>query len=187
MTAPAIARRYQLPDADKIPRNWGALREPRQGIMLHYDGGGSDDGAVEWMLFDRRCRVSYNWLVLDDGTVRDVAPIDKRAWHAGECRPSDPRFTYRDANSAFYGIALAANHKDKATRHQFDLVVQLCTALMRRHRWPAEETWRITSHRVESWPRDPSEGQYRKEDPDGRFGVVLDVATVRCAVASVLD
>lgn len=173
MTAPAT--RYRVPS--KAPRNWGALLEPRMGIMLHYDESASDDGAIEWMLFDERCRVSYNWLILDDGTVRDIAPVDNRAWHAGVCRPSDPeRMPYKDANSAFYGIAVAAKHTEKATTLQFLCVLELCVALCKRHGWGPDDLHRITSHRAEAWPRG------RKDDPDGAHGVVLDCEAVRAAV-----
>jgi N-acetyl-anhydromuramyl-L-alanine amidase AmpD len=171
--------RYKIPKLK--PRNWGALTEPRIGVMLHYDESGGDDGAVEWLLFDPRCKVSYNLLVLHDGTVRDIAPIDKRAWHAGVCKPSDPRLMYKDANSALYGISVAAKHTEKATTAQFAMIVQICVALFKQHQWPASETWRIVSHRTEAWPRG------RKDDPDGQLGVVLDVAAVREAVAKALQ
>lgn len=165
MTGPV---RYRIPE--RRPSNFGKLREPRVGIMLHYDGSGSDDGAVEWLLFDPRCKVSYNWLILDDGTVRDIAPMDARAWHAGICRPSRPELVYADANSAFYGIAVAAKPGDLATSAQVAMVEQLCFALMRRKGWT--EGWRITTHKAEAWPRG------RKVDPDG----VLDVEQIRARV-----
>lgn len=173
MTTP---KRYQIPE--QRPRNWGDLSEPRMGIMLHYDESGSDDGAVEWLLFDRSCKVSYNWLILDDGTVRDIAPDEKRAWHAGVCRSSDPkRLPYVDANSAFYGIAVAAKHSERATPAQWRIVIELCIALMQKHGWPASDTWRIVGHRTEAW------GRKRKDDPDGHLGVVLDTHAVRLEVA----
>lgn len=170
--------RYRVPK--KAPRNWGALNEPRAGVMLHYDESGNDDGAVEWLLFDPRCKVSYNYLVLDDATVREIAPLDKRSWHAGVCKPSDPRLSYADANSAFYGLSVAAKHTQKATPAQFDMIVTLSVALFKRHQWTAADTWRIVPHRTEAWPRG------RKDDPDGALGVVLDVDAVRKAVAKVL-
>ena len=169
MTAPV---RYRVPT--DWPGNYGRLRAPRMGIMMHYDASASDNGAVEWLLFDPKCAVSYNWLILDDGTVRDIAPKDARAWHAGECKPSRPELAYRDANSAFYGVALAARPGDTATPAAFSAVVDLCVALMQSHGWTEE--WRITSHRAEAWPRG------RKDDPDGKLGVVLSVDAVRTAV-----
>lgn len=132
--------------------NWNKLVEKRLGIMAHYDDSSSDAGAVEWMLRDPRCKLSYNVLVLDDGTVVQVAPENARAWHAGVCRPSDPdHMPYKDANSAFYGIAVAASGKDKITEPQKQALIELCVRLMKKHGWT--EPWCITSHALEAWPR----------------------------------
>lgn len=161
---------------ERVTRNWGALLEPRQGICLHYDESASDRGAVEWLLYSPNCKVSYNDLILDDGTVVEIAPADRRAWHAGVCKPSDPRLTYRDANSALYGVAVAAKHTERATPAQFAAVVDRCVTLMRRNGWGVSETWRIVGHRTEAWPRG------RKDDPDGKLGKVIDVEAVRAAV-----
>jgi N-acetyl-anhydromuramyl-L-alanine amidase AmpD len=165
---------------ERATRNWGKLLEPRVGICLHYDESASDRGAVEWLLFDRQCKVSYNDLVLDNGDVIEICPPDRRAWHAGICRPSDPRLPYRDANSALYGIAVAAKHSERATPKQLAAVVARCVAIFQAHRWPVAETWRIVGHRAEAWPRG------RKDDPDGKLGVVVDVNAVRAAVSDAL-
>lgn len=164
-----------------MPRNWGALTEARRGLMLHYDESASDEGAVQWLMFDRTCKVSYNWLILDTGRVVEIAPPDKRAWHAGVCQPSAGSPHYVDANSAFYGLAVAAKHTEQATVEQFASVVAKCVALFREHRWHADETHRIRGHNTEAWPRG------RKDDPDGTLGVVISVADVRTAVAKALS
>ncbi len=142
-------------------RNWNTVREPRAGILLHYDSSTSDRGAVEWLVSDPRAKVSYNVLVTDDGNPIQVAPMDARAWHAGICRPSDPRVMYRDANSAMYGIAIAAGAGDTATVAQKETVAKLCRTLFQRHGWPLSEVWRILGHETEAWPRG------RKTDPTG--------------------
>lgn len=132
--------------------NWNKLVGKRIGVMAHYDASSSDAGAVEWMLRDPACHVSYTYLILDDGTVVSVAPENARAWHAGVCKPSDPvNMDYKDANSAFYGIAVAAGSKDTATPAQRAAFADLCARLMRKHKWT--EPWRITSHALEAWPR----------------------------------
>ena len=128
--------------------------------MLHYDGSGSDHGAVQWF-GDPRCRVSYNVLVLDDGNYVEIAPDDCAAWHAGRCRSSDQRLTYRSANRAFYGVAIASSGKEAVTPVQLLTVVALCRGYFRRHGWPLGQTWRIVSHRSEATPRG------RKTDPEG--------------------
>jgi N-acetyl-anhydromuramyl-L-alanine amidase AmpD len=131
---------------------WNRLLEPRGGVLVHYDGSFSDEGAWRWLRNDPRCRVSYNWLVLDDGTIVDIAPRNARAWHAGECRPSTPELAYRDANSYFYGVAFAAKPKDHVTLAAYQSMLGLVRALGVDHDWLADP-WRISSHHVEAWPR----------------------------------
>lgn len=160
--------------------NWGLLRQDRVGIMLHYDGSVSDAGAVEWLTRDPRCRVSYNWLVLDDGKLVEIAPDHARAWHAGVCRPSNGALLpYRDANSAFYGIALATGAGAPATPAAFATIIRLCRALYRQNGWLDSETWRIVGHNTEAWPRG------RKPDPVGPDPKhpVLDVLGIRKELA----
>lgn len=159
---------------------WGSkLYEPRKGIMLHYDASASDIGAVTWLTKDKRCKVSYNWLVLDDGTVVEVAPRTARAWHAGVCEPSSievPR--YKDANSAFYGIAIAASAGEHATEAQENAVIDLCLDIYHREGWKTKEVFRIVGHNTEAWPRG------RKVDPEGPkpHDPVLSVEAIREAV-----
>ena len=152
------------------------ITEPRQGICLHYDASASDPGAVTWLRDDPRCHVSYNWLLTDDGAQHTIAPLDARAWHAGVCRPSEPRLTYRDANSALYGIAIAATDGTVATQVQESWMAELCASLLLRHGWSlTDDLWRIVGHDTEAWPRG------RKHDPTGSNPVkpVLSVAAVR--------
>jgi N-acetyl-anhydromuramyl-L-alanine amidase AmpD len=133
---------------------WGKLREPRQGICAHYDASASDLGAVSWLLFDPACTVSYNDLILDDGTVVTVAPENARAWHLGNGRPSHRLMRYVDGNSALYGIAIAARDGESATWEQERAFAALVRRRCARHRWDlAREPWRLTDHAAEAWPR----------------------------------
>ena len=137
------------------------LRQDRVGVMLHYDGSGTDEGSMAWFA-NPKCGVSYNYLVLDDGDYVEIAPESKRAWHAGVCRPSDPeRLPYEDANSAFYGIAAATSGKVDVTPLQVLTVAFLTSMLFRKHDWPVSDTHRIVTHRSEAWKRG------RKKDPEG--------------------
>lgn len=155
---------------------WGRLREPRGGVMLHYDASLSDASALEWLLFDPACKVSYTWLFLDDGTIVNVAPKRARAWHAGACRPSSV-LQYTDANSAFYGLAVAAKAGDHATPQQWRGVRDVSTGLFAEHRWPVSSVpWRLTDHAAEAWPRG------RKVDT----GAVLPLARMQRDVAGAL-
>ena len=158
---------------------WGSkLYETRKGIMLHYDASVSDPGAVTWLTKDKRCKVSYNWLVLDDGSVIEVAPPSARAWHAGVCQPSPTAPSYKDANSAFYGIAVAATAGDHATEAQENAVIDLCLDIFEREKWKKSDVFRIVGHNVEAWPRG------RKVDPEGPepSDPVLSVDDIREAV-----
>lgn len=152
--------------------NHNALREPRIGVMLHYDGSLSDRGAVSWFKHPK-CKVSYQDLALDDGTVVEIAPEDRRAWHAGVCRPSDPRLVYRDANSAFYGIAAATTDGVDVTPAQLISLAWLTRRYFEANGWPLSDTWRIVGHHTEAWKRG------RKTDPIG--------ATAKNPIFSVAD
>jgi N-acetyl-anhydromuramyl-L-alanine amidase AmpD len=152
-----------------VANNWNALTDSRRGVMLHYDASRSDTGAVAWLTRDPRCRVAH-----------EVAPVTARAWHAGVCRTSDStRLPYRDANSVFYGLAIAATDGDTATPAQIATVVRLTREAFARHHWPLSETWRIVGHSSEAWPRG------RKHDPEGSHPdrPVMDVARIRAEVA----
>lgn len=148
--------------------------------MLHFDGSANDRGGVAWMS-DPRFEFSYQFLVTDDGVAHRVAPDDARAYHAGVCRPSPHVPPYADANSAFYGVAIAATDGDVATPAQIRTVVRLCIAYFVKHGWGGNETHRITGHATEAWPRG------RKHDPEGTGAIpVLSVAEVQAEVAATL-
>jgi N-acetyl-anhydromuramyl-L-alanine amidase AmpD len=159
--------------------NWNRVRGERHGVMLHYDGSVNDAGGLAWLTKDERCKVSYNWAVDDKGVQHEVAPEHARAWHAGVCRPSDPRLAYTDANSAFYGVTVLADGDDLATDAALKSVVDLCIRLFRKHGWTAQDTWRIVSHESEAFPRG------RKVDCTGVRAdkvPVLDLTKVRALV-----
>lgn len=156
---------------------WNDLREPRKGIMLHYDASGSDAGAVQFLLRDPDCKVSYNQLILDDGEVVEVVPDDGRAWHAGVCKPSATVPKYKDANSAFYGLAFASKPGDRVFPEQVAAAVQVAVRWMKRHKW-TDVNRHITDHAAEAWPRG------RKQDINGLLGITLE--EFRSAVAAAL-
>jgi hypothetical protein len=167
--------------AGGVNANWGTLREKRIGIMLHYDASANDAGAVQWLKHDPRCQVSYTDIVLDNGTVISIAPRNRRAWHAGVCRSSDPRLVYKDANSAFYGIAIAATAGDTATLAQKQAVDRVCEEIFAAEGWNVcSDAWRIVGHDTEAWPRG------RKNDPIGSNPKhpVLSTFEIRGMVAS---
>ena len=139
------------------------LRQPRAGVMLHFDDSASDAASRAWFR-DPRCHVSYNWLVLDDGRIVEIAPPTARAWHAGVCRPSKGAIAYKDANSAFYGVAAAAKVGDRATEPQLQTITRIVVGCFRDHGWSLTDHHRIVTHRAEAWPRG------RRTDPEGPPG-----------------
>jgi N-acetylmuramoyl-L-alanine amidase len=134
-------------------KNFNDLKEPRIGVMLHYDDSSTDGSAVAWFT-DPECKVSYDILVLDNGSYVPIVPEGKRAWHAGYCLSSDPvRLPYHDGNSAFLGVAVATNGEIPATAAQLETVVWLTRGYFERMGWPVSETWRIVGHDSEAiWP-----------------------------------
>lgn len=167
---------------EEIPNGqYSNLRERRVGVMLHYDGSGSDYSAVRWFA-DERCKVSYNLLVLDDGSYVRIAPDTARAWHAGRCKPSDPaKLPYTDANSAFYGIAIASSGKHAVAALQMLTVALLCRQYFDEQGWDLADSFRIVSHSSEAWERG------RKTDPEGvdPENPILSVADIRMLLPKV--
>jgi N-acetylmuramoyl-L-alanine amidase len=169
--------------AKEVPNGqYNELREARLGCMIHYDGSSSDAGAVGWFS-DPLCKVSYQALVLDDGSWIQIAPDNKRAYHAGVCRPSEPRLRYRDANSAFFGIAVATNDKADVTPLQTLTAAFLTRRYFEREGWPVTDTWRIVGHRTEAHPRG------RKSDPEGADlkNPILSVEDIRQLLGRVVS
>lgn len=159
------------------------LREPRVGIMLHYDGGPHDAYSLRWLQHPE-CDLGYQYLVLRDGRWASMAPMDSRAYHAGICRSSDGRLEYVDANSAFYGIAISATDGEQATAEQVMTVSNICAGLFVRHGWSFQmDRWRVTGHDAEAWPRG------RKIDPTGSNpeSPVLDVEKVKSVLRQVVN
>lgn len=175
-------------DSVRNSKYGSVLREPRQGVMLHYDGSSTDKGAIAWFK-DPRAEVSYQNLVLDDGSYVSIAPIGARAWHAGYCKPSSKRFTYKDGNSAFYGIAAATDGKTAVTATQLLTIADLCVFYFKLNGWSLKnDLWRITGHSAEAvyGPNDPRAGMRgRKIDPEGNDSKkpILSVEDVRYLVS----
>lgn len=167
------------------------LREPRKGVMVHYDGSGpgpnGDRNGLAWF-GDPKCEVSYQVGVLDDGRWAQIAPDTARAWHAGVCLPSDPkRLPYVDANSAFYGIAALTDERHQVTLPQLLTLAWKVRVWFARERWSPEETWRIVGHDQEAvYP--PGHAQARKRgrkiDPTGpnRDNPILSLDDLRWMV-----
>jgi hypothetical protein len=173
------------------------LAAPRAGVMLHYDDSTRDDWAVAWF-DDPRCTNGYTWLVLDDGSVVELADPALRTPHAGPCLEPN-------ANSRFYGVSAATNGLVPATMAQLAAIAVTCIALFRLHGWKAEDVvQRIQGHDAQAvWTpaytraaglSDETGGARwwklgRKVDPTGVRKdrcPIIDVNQVRAAVAAAL-
>lgn len=160
--------------------------DSRMGVMLHYDASMSDRGAVEWFK-DPRCKVSYNYLVLDDGTVVEIAPVTGGAWHAGKCKPDEEWLRhaapYPSANRALWGVAAATTDGVDVTARQLLSVAWVTRTLFSLMEWPVTDGWRIVGHSAHAWERG------RKSDPEGSDpkNPILSVADVRDLVRMMGD
>jgi N-acetyl-anhydromuramyl-L-alanine amidase AmpD len=165
--------------------------------MLHYDDSTRDDWAVAWFN-DPGCKNGYTWLVLDDGTVVELADPAKRTPHAGAC-------SVPNANSRFYGISVATNGLVCATTEQESAVIATCAGLFRHHGWGAASArtqivghdalavWTPALTRAAGMSDARARALWgtlgRKVDPTGRRSdgrPILDVNEVRRAVAAAL-
>ena len=173
------------------------LAAPRAGVMLHYDDSTRDDWAVAWF-YDKRCTNGYTWLVLDNGSVVELADPALRTPHAGACLEPN-------ANSRFYGVSAATNGLVPATPAQLESIIATSAALFRFHRWkPEEVAQRIQGHDEQAvWTqaytraaglsdetgRELWNRLGRKVDPTGvrkDRRPIIDVNQVRAAVAAAL-
>jgi N-acetylmuramoyl-L-alanine amidase len=64
--------------------NLGAALEPRY-LVMHYTSGGSARSAVSW-LCNEDARASAHLVIGRDGSVTQLVPFDRVAWHAGPSR-----------------------------------------------------------------------------------------------------
>jgi len=64
--------------------NTGGRLKP-QYLVMHYTAGRSARSSVGW-LTDRRSRASAHLVIARDGTVTQLVPFNKVAWHAGLSR-----------------------------------------------------------------------------------------------------
>lgn len=134
----------------------GPMKDPI-GIMLHHTAGrkAGDLGT----LTRRGTWVSANDYITKDGTIYELAPWPRRAWHAGS---ADRGTGYvSDGNTYYWGIELEnlGDSRDPYTKAQINALVWRCRQICARRN--------ITSPRALIRHRDfaPS----RKIDPSNNF------------------
>lgn len=128
------------PTVDQVNSpNQAAVVGEREGVMIHFDDSSQDGWAIAWFR-DKRCKVSYNRLYLDDGDIVSIVPMHRRAYHAGLCKGGN-------ANSRYYGLSAATNTKTPVTQQQFNSMVSDVVKIFNGHGWKkADVERRIVGH-----------------------------------------
>jgi N-acetylmuramoyl-L-alanine amidase len=126
-------------------------------ILLHYTGMQSADEALT-RLCDPDARVSSHYFVFENGSIVQMVPEARRAWHAGaSCWAGDT-----DINSRSIGIEIANPGHDfgypEFPKRQIAAVIALCRGIIARR---AIKRDRILAHSDVA----PS----RKQDPGEKF------------------
>lgn len=101
-------------------------------ILLHYTGMESMQAAKD-RLTDPKIEVSAHYLIDEDGSIDNLVPEDKRAWHAGIAYWDHET----DINSHSIGIEIV-NRGHEFGYHPFPVeqmqaVAKLCREIMARH------------------------------------------------------
>lgn len=128
-------------------------------IVLHYTGMQSALAALARLRDDaNEPKVSAHYFVDEDGTITQLVPEARRAWHAGLSSWENER----DVNSRSIGIEIANPGHDFGypdfPPHQVDAVIALCRDVAARHGIRAD---RVLAH------SDVAPG--RKQDPGEKF------------------
>jgi len=126
-----------VPSPNHGPRRRSKLRLTAPArpdlIVLHYTGMKSADAALG-RLTVRDSEVSAHYLVYENGTIVQMVPEKRRAWHAGVSSWHGET----DINSRSIGIEIAnPGHEfgyPAFPRRQIDAVIALCRDIMRRQR-----------------------------------------------------
>lgn len=98
----------------------------QKSIMLHTTLGNSYQGAYETLKIRH---LSYHYIIDEDGTIRELIPIDRSAWHAGV--KSKPNLRVRaffgadNPNKHSIGISFVRNGHSHLTNKQRDAGVWL--------------------------------------------------------------
>jgi N-acetylmuramoyl-L-alanine amidase len=132
-------------------------REPDM-LLLHYTGMRSSLAALARLRDKNDPRVSSHYFIDDEGTIIQLVPEDRRAWHAGLASWAGES----DINSCSIGIEIANPGHDFGypdfPPHQIGAVIALCKDIVTRHKIRAD---RVLAH------SDVAPG--RKHDPGEKF------------------
>ncbi len=111
-------------------------------IVLHYTGMPTSEAALA-RLRDEAAQVSCHYFVEEDGTILQLVPEDRRAWHAGLSTWKGES----DLNSTSIGVEIVNPGHDGGLppfpRAQIDAVIALCQDIRARRAIPPE---RVLAH-----------------------------------------
>jgi len=108
-------------------------------IVMHYTGGGSLDGSVQW-LCNPEAKASAHIVIGRDGSIVQLVPFNVIAWHAGKS-------TWKGRNGLNnYSIGIEMDNAGVLTKGARDYVASFGRSI------PANEAVQAT-HRNESIPR----------------------------------
>jgi N-acetylmuramoyl-L-alanine amidase len=126
-------------------------------ILLHYTGMGTALGALDWLCREES-QVSSHYFIHEDGTLMQLVPERRRAWHAGKGSWHDED----DINSLSIGIEIANAGHPGGLPHfpdeQIAAVIELCL--------DCGDRWSIAPERVLGHS---DVAPIRKVDPGERF------------------
>jgi len=144
----------ELPSANQDDR---PADEPIDTLILHYTGMQSAQEAID-RLRDPAARVSSHYVVDEDGSVLQLVPEDRRAWHAGVSYWRG----HSELNGRSIGIEIVNPGHEWGYRDfpalQMAVVCDLCLSILSRHALPARN---VVAH--------SDVAPDRKEDPGEKF------------------
>jgi N-acetylmuramoyl-L-alanine amidase len=115
--------------------NWDERGLPISMVVLHYTGMPDAAGALARMC-DAEAKVSAHYMIDEDGTVTQMVPEAKRAWHAGKSYWRG----VTDINSASVGIELVNPGHEWGYRPfpeaQLEALIPLLHHIVQRHDIP---------------------------------------------------
>lgn len=139
-------------------------------VVLHATESSSCEQDVAW-LCNPKSQASAHVVVDRDGTVFDLVPCERRAWHAGE----SAFMGRRDVNDFSIGVEFAnrCDGKEPFTELQYQVGATLVAGYMRRYNGITLE--RITRH------QDVARPLGRKPDPGACFDMARFLTLVQAA------
>ena len=118
-----------LPSPNHGPRPDGSVIDM---LVLHYTGMESAQAALD-RLCDPGPQVSAHYVIDEDGTIYELVPEQRRAWHAGVSSWGGQG----DVNSRSIGIELVNPGHCPFPIAQIDALIPLAQAILARHPIPA--------------------------------------------------